>query len=73
LDIEINLIDLGGPWDCGCHRKAQSNEIDKEELYGKVAKRYPGETADSIWAEVNRLYTLDKLAKGTDEAKPRIP
>jgi hypothetical protein len=62
LDIEENLIDLGGPWDCGCHDEAQAGMIKKDELFARVALRL-NRTVEDIEETVYHLLRADKGTK----------
>ena len=59
LDIPENLIDLGGPFDCNCHGKAQSGHIKKAKLFRIVARRM-GTLAWMIRQKVYRLLRAPK-------------
>lgn len=54
LDIEQNLIDLGGAFDCGCHDRAQRGEISKDDLFECVALKL-GSTHAQVKTKVMRL------------------
>jgi hypothetical protein len=62
LDIVENVVDLGGPWDCGCHQKADARKITSDELYAIVAKRL-GTTARKIKNKIKRLLAMDKWGR----------
>ena len=55
LDIQINLISLGGPWDCNCHGKYHDGNIPREQILEVVAKR--------------EGLTVEELTQKLDEAR----
>lgn len=54
LDIRVNLIALGGPFDCNCHGQVHQGHIQRCDLLAVVAAREGVQQAD-IEAEVYRL------------------
>lgn len=63
LDVRINLVALGGPWDCDCHgRHHAGHEPLTCDLVALVAAR-EGLLQDELEREIWRL----KRAKGCDD------
>lgn len=56
LDVEINLVALGGRFDCNCHRKYHDGggEAGREKFLARVAER-TGRTVESIRSEIEGL------------------
>lgn len=54
MDIPINLLGLGGPFECGCHRAYHDGKIGREDMLSAVAKREQT-TSELIVDEINRL------------------
>lgn len=53
LDHPLNLIALGGPWDCACHHKAENGKIARDELVKRIAQREkvaPEMVLPRLWA-----------------------
>lgn len=67
LDIEVNLIALGGFDDCKCHEKAQNGIIPLRCVLAVVALR-TGWTPEAIVDEVHRLRRATR-----DGNEPRRP
>lgn len=70
LDIRINLIALGGPWECRCHRRFHDGSITREEMIEKVAER-EGMTAEEIKNEIWRLRRMPKSQRTTKAKCPK--
>jgi hypothetical protein len=62
LDIRINLIPLGGPWDCGCHHRFHDGRIKRDDILAAVSRR-EGFTTESIELTV---YALRRAGKSAD-------
>lgn len=59
LDIEINLMALGGPWECKCHHLSHSEgKPSRADLLNKKSK-YVGAPAHSIEEAIKFLQRLD--------------
>lgn len=54
LDIRINLIALGGPWDCNCHGEFHDGNILRCDLLAVVSQR-EGRLQDEIEREIYAL------------------
>lgn len=66
LDIPINSVSLGGPWDCACHVKHhERKEPTEAQLIEVVAKRY-GITSEQVREELRYVMALDKYADPYD-------
>jgi hypothetical protein len=51
-DIRENLIGLGGPWNCGCHRRWHEGLIPRRELEAAVEAREglpPGAVREKVF------------------------
>ena len=59
LDHRWNLLALGGPWECGCHRRQHNGLISIHALWDAVAKR-EGVSVDEIKQELWRIRRLPK-------------
>jgi hypothetical protein len=61
LDIPENLLALGGPWECGCHTRAQLYVVPRAAQLAVAARR----EATTVEAIVELVQLILRTGKGT--------
>jgi hypothetical protein len=63
LDVRINLMGLGGAFECGCHTLHGDDPVWQRRYLEHVARREGWPSGEAVLMEIYRLRRLDKWSE----------